>query len=141
MINKFYENEKNSLERLGANRKSKEDNFNTEQQRLTVAQSLYQAMEPPKTQSALYFKSHVQFRDNIRSVIETQRRDLDMAKLDLDNAHVDMMRQFGKVKGLEKVIKKRNAFEQSKAQRREQASNDDMSARSFIQDNLARNLP
>lgn len=140
MLNKFYENEKRSLEKMGAEKQSKQQSLDIENQRLNQIRNMYESMPEPTSQSALYFQSQSQFRDKLRSIIDDQSKEVDLARLEVDNAHVDMMKQFGKVKGLETVIRKRNAFEVRQSQKREQTTNDDLSSRSFIQGSLARNF-
>lgn len=140
MLNKFYENEKRSLEKLGAEKQSKQKDFDTETNRLTQIRALYEGMDEPTSQSALYFQNQVRFRDQLRSIIASQTKEVDLAKLEVDNAHVNMMQQFGKVKGLETVLKRRNASEIRQSERREQTANDDISSRSFIQGSLAGNF-
>lgn len=140
MLNKFYENEKRSLEKLGTHKQSKKDIFDIESQRLNQIKSLYQNIDQPSTQSSLYYQSQVQQRDNLRSIIEHQSKEMDLAKLEVDNAHMDMMKQFGKIKGLEGILNKRKAAEMSKSEKREQASQDELSARAFTPGNLALNF-
>lgn len=137
MLNKFYESEKRSLEQMGAEKRSRQNDFDTENQRLNQITALYHGMKEPRLQSALYFQNQVKLRDELRSIISDQSKKVDLAKLEVDNAHMNMMRQFGKVKGLETVIKKRNASEIRKSERREQSSNDDISARAFTPGILA----
>ena len=137
MINKFYENEKRTLEKFGAEKKNKQNSLNIEWEKLNKINNAYENMNEPSSQSSLYFQNQYQLRDKLRSIIENQNKYVDLAKLEVNNAHVDMMKQLGKVKGLEKVVMKKSAYEYNKAQKREQTMNDDISVRSFIQGNLA----
>lgn len=133
MLKKYTDIEQRALEDLGKTRNDLSKKLETERVELHQIQGLLDSMRAPDTQSALYYQNHAQITDRVRDITETQKVKVDLAYLELQKAHQSLIRQYGKVKGLEGVIEKKRRIEVRRLDKAEQSQQDELSARQFAQ--------
>lgn len=131
MLDKFKQLEKRKLDSLGKEKVSLQEKLKIEEERLRQITSVSQSMTKPVRQSALYHQNHTMINDKIRNLIETQKQEVDLVNLELQKIHDSIIDQYGKVKGLEKQLKKNASHQEKRLEQNEQALQDDLSSRQF----------
>lgn len=136
MLKRFTDMQQRELEALGKNKGTLSQKLDLEKERLRQIKAVSESMKKPLSQSSLYHQNHTMITDKVRSLVESQQQEVDLANLELQKAHESMIEQFGRVKGLQKVLKKRDRLETKKLDQSEQTQQDDLSVRRFAQDSL-----
>lgn len=136
MLKRFTDIQQRELEELGKNRGSLSHKLDIERERLRQIKAVSESMKRPGSQSALYMQNHTMISDKVRSLIEIQQQEVDIANLEYQRAHDSMVAQFGRVKGLEKVLDRRHRLVRKRVDQWEQVQQDDLSVRRFARGSL-----
>lgn len=136
MLKKYTEMEKRTLEDLGASRNELNKKLEGHKKLLTQIEDGLQSMKAPSSQNALYLQNHSKITDRVRELVETQKQEVDLAYLELQRVHQSLVKQYGKVRGLEGVLEKKRKSEVKRLDKAEQSQQDDLSARRFAQGNF-----
>lgn len=129
MFNRFLQLQQQELENLGGQKQTMEQRHHVEQERYQALkffhQNLGQHAPDHHGTTALSFQNRYAMRDQLGVLLDSQEQELTVAKLELDSGQQALLRQYGKVRGLNRLVEKKKQSERQNERRQEQRQQDD----------------
>ncbi|EKE73969.1 flagellar FliJ family protein [Gallaecimonas xiamenensis] len=125
MFDLFLERQQNLLENLGSQKVQKHQQLEQHRQRVELLSDVDQHLGQVASHSALYHQNRLALRRQLGDMLASQQQEMELAQLDLNYQQQLLLKQFGKVKGLEVVQKKRADLARMEGTKQEQQQMDE----------------
>ncbi|WKE66524.1 hypothetical protein PVT67_04550 [Gallaecimonas kandeliae] len=120
MLQLFLERQQQLLDDLGAGKAQKDRASQLHRQRLEALEAVDQHLAQVASHSALFHQNRLALRQQLGTLLASQQQEAELAQLEQAHQQQLLLRQFGKVKGLEQVQKKRATEARLDGNRKEQ---------------------
>ena len=125
MFNRFLDQQQKTLERLGNDKQQQQLRHQQEQQRYDSLKFYVDSMASGASGHALVHQNRLAMRHQLNQLLDQQADELLLAGKELEARQRALLAQFGKVKGLELLVRRRQQQDQQRQRRQEQGQVDD----------------
>ncbi|MCG8517624.1 flagellar FliJ family protein [Marinobacter sp. CA1] len=125
MFNRFLDQQQKTLERLGNDKQQQQLRHQQEQQRYDSLKFYVDSMASGASGNALVHQNRLAMRHQLNQLLDQQADELLLAGKELEARQRALLAQFGKVKGLELLVRRRQQQDQQRQRRQEQGQVDD----------------
>lgn len=125
MFNRFLDQQQKTLERLGNDKQQQQQRHQQEQQRYDSLKFYVDSMASGASGNALVHQNRLAMRHQLNQLLDQQADELLLAGKELEARQQALLAQFGKVKGLELLVRRRQQQDQQRQRRQEQGQVDD----------------
>ncbi|MCF3095906.1 flagellar protein [Aeromonas australiensis] len=133
MLEAYLELQQASLEKLGQERQRLREHAQQEELRAHQLQEVIRALHPGATAfHPLLRQNSQQMDDQLRRLLSHQVQQSALARLELARHEEVMIRQFGRVKGLESLLTRRATQQQQAQERRNQYQLDELACQRYL---------
>ncbi|MED5526529.1 flagellar FliJ family protein [Gallaecimonas pentaromativorans] len=125
MFERFLARQQALLDELGQQKNHSRQQLEQHRQRFEILCEFDQSLGQVQSHSALFHQNRLALRGQLGELLASQRQEMELAQLDLNYQQQMLLRQFGKVKGLEGVQQKKDKEVLRQNERREQQQLDE----------------
>lgn len=125
MFNRFLDQQQKTLERLGNDKQQQQQRHQQEQHRYDSLKFYVDSMASGASGNALVHQNRLAMRHQLNQLLDQQADELLLAGKELEARQRALLAQFGKVKGLELLVQRRQQQDQQRQRRQEQGQVDD----------------
>ncbi|GAA3560946.1 flagellar FliJ family protein [Marinobacter xestospongiae] len=125
MFHRFLDQQQKTLERLGNDKQQQQLRHQQEQQRYDSLKFYVDSMASGASGNALVHQNRLTMRHQLNQLLDQQADELLLAGKELEARQRALLAQFGKVKGLELLVRRRQQQDQQRQRRQEQGQVDD----------------
>lgn len=139
MLKSFLDLQQRELDSLGEERGQLRERLSREELRGERLGGLYDELSRQRGPAhPLHWQNRQGLRQQVQNLMHHQQQQTNLARLDLAHHEQQLLRQFGKVKGLQQVVAQREAEAEASRQSREQKQLDELALQAFIRRRQAR---
>ncbi len=139
MLKSFLDLQQRELDSLGEERGQLRERLSREELRGERLGGLYDELSRQRGPAhPLHWQNRHGLRQQVQNLMHHQQQQTNLARLDLAHHEQQLLRQFGKVKGLQQVVAQREAEAEASRQSREQKQLDELALQAFIRRRQAR---
>ncbi len=129
MLKSYLGLQQDALDVMGKERQRLREAANLEAQRLTKLQTALNTMHPGGSEfHPLLWQNTLQMRDVLQGLLDHQQHQSTLAHLDLSHHEGQLIKQFGRVKGLELLLDKRDLAARQRQELGEQRQLDELAS-------------
>ncbi|WP_115719451.1 flagellar protein [Gallaecimonas mangrovi] len=125
MLKRYLERQQKVLESIGNEKIKSEQERQRQLERLKSLNTFDAHLSEVNSGNALIHQNRLALRHQLENLLVTQQQETDLAQLDWLHQQQQLLRQFGKVKGLELNQKKRAELARAKGLKQEQRELDE----------------
>jgi flagellar export protein FliJ len=131
ILNKYLTIEQRRLDEIGAEKVRQQSKKDIESDRLKNLEAVRDAMKQPLKASSLLLQNRYEIRDQLGTMVESQKQEVALANADIVLEQQKLIRQFGRVKAFQIIQKKKSEKMSAREKRIEQVQNDDWTSQSL----------
>lgn len=125
MFNRFLKMQQDQLDSLSIEKQAQEQQRRIEQQRYDSLKYFHSSLSQYGGTSALNFQNRTAMQAQLSVLLDSQEQELVLSDLQLQAKQKEVLAQFGRVKGLQKVQKKQQKVKAQRERKQEQLQLDD----------------
>lgn len=133
MLKRYLTLQQQRLNDLGKERLRLREQADKEAQRVRSLQELQERLQRrPERYHSLLLQNQLGMGQQVQHLVESQQQQSALAQLDLAHHETQLRREFGRVKGLQQVVARRDTEAQHKAESLAQRQLDELATRRFL---------
>jgi hypothetical protein len=125
MLEQFLQMQQDQLDTLGVQKQAQEQRHQLEQSRYDGLKFFHDSLRQSRTSNALGFQNRTAMQGLLGILLDSQEQELALSDLELKAKQRELLAQFGKVKGLQRLQKNRSQLRLKKEKKQEQYQLDD----------------
>lgn len=125
MFSRNMELQQEKLEHAGRERQHSQQRYETEQRRHQQLQHYLDTLSQSPASNALTLGNRVAMQSQLSQLLDSQHQEVELSRLERDHYQQQLLQQYGRLKGLEQLSKKRSATRALKEKKKEQRQQDD----------------